>query len=50
MSKKTRELNVSVHMPIIGCGLAGGSWDQIEPILSHELSTFGVKTIVYDFE
>ena len=21
-----------IHMPLIGCGLAGGNWEQIEPM------------------
>ena len=25
-------LSASVHMPRIGCGLAGGKWEEIEPI------------------
>ncbi|NOS91731.1 MAG: macro domain-containing protein [Cyclobacteriaceae bacterium] len=45
-----RELNASVHMPRIGCGLAGGTWDQIEPSISHELTAMGVETFVYDLE
>ena len=43
-----RQNNASVHMPRIGCGLAGGNWDMIEPSISHEL--IGVETFVYDFE
>ena len=27
----------SVHMPRIGCGLAGGRWEEIEPIIESEL-------------
>jgi len=38
----------SIHMPRIGCGLAGGKWSEIEPIIERELSTFNVY--VYDFE
>jgi O-acetyl-ADP-ribose deacetylase (regulator of RNase III) len=45
-----RQIGGSVHMPRIGCGLAGGTWDQIEPILSQELTDAGVETSVYDFE
>lgn len=40
-------LKASVHMPRIGTGLAGGSWDKIEPMLNlalHEISVY-----VYDF-
>jgi O-acetyl-ADP-ribose deacetylase (regulator of RNase III) len=45
-----RQINAFVHMPRIGCGLAGGNWDQIEPAISHELLTFGIETVVYDFD
>lgn len=41
--------HASVHMPRIGCGLAGGTWDKIEPILLEELSKKNIKTTVYDF-
>jgi O-acetyl-ADP-ribose deacetylase (regulator of RNase III) len=37
-----------VHMPRIGCGLAGGSWDQIEPILERHLAMPGFDVRVYD--
>ena len=45
-----RELNASVHMPRIGCGLAGGEWNQIQAILDHELGVFNIPTTVYDFD
>ncbi|WP_368396483.1 hypothetical protein [Streptomyces sclerotialus] len=38
----------SVHMPRIGCGLAGGSWDQILPLLHDHLARRGVPVTVYD--
>ncbi len=44
-----RQINASVHMPRIGCGLVGGTWDQIEPGINHELIGAGVETTVYDF-
>lgn len=40
--------NVTVHMPRIGCGLAGGTWDKIEPIIEAELISKGVRVTVYD--
>ena len=46
----TKELGESVHMPRIGCGLAGGEWSQIEPIIEEHLSKEGVAVTVYDFE
>lgn len=40
----------SVHMPRIGCGLAGGRWEEIEPIIAEELSERGVLVTVYDLD
>lgn len=41
--------NASVHMPRIGCGLAGGTWDKIEPLIKQSLSDKGISVTVYDF-
>ncbi|MEU8892355.1 macro domain-containing protein [Streptomyces sp. NPDC048442] len=38
----------SVHMPRIGCGLAGGKWERIEPLITQSLSARGVAVTVYD--
>jgi len=38
----------SVHMPRIGCGLAGGVWSRIEPIIREKLVSEGVEVTVYD--
>lgn len=43
-----QEKNASVHMPRIGCGLAGGTWDRIEPIIIEQLSDKGILVSVYD--
>lgn len=43
------ELSATVHMPRIGCGLAGGSWDKIEPLIEVALCQRGVPVTVYDF-
>jgi hypothetical protein len=37
-------------MPRIGCGLAGGSWDEIEPIIMEMLTGKNISTVVYDFQ
>jgi O-acetyl-ADP-ribose deacetylase (regulator of RNase III) len=37
-----------IHMPRIGCGLAGGTWDQIEPLLEGHLASAGFDVRVYD--
>lgn len=39
----------SVHMPRIGCGLAGGNWDVMGPIVEKALSAKGIDVTVYDF-
>ena len=39
----------TVHMPRIGCGLAGGTWTKIGPIVQQQLLNRGVQTFVYDF-
>ena len=43
-----RERSASVHMPRIGCGLAGGKWEEIEPIIAEELLVEGIPVTVYD--
>lgn len=43
------KLDASVHMPRIGCGLAGGSWDKIEPLILHHLTSKGIEVTVYDY-
>lgn len=39
-------LEASVHMPRIGCGLAGGKWDKVEPLIKQMLD--GRQVYVYD--
>ncbi|MDA0657957.1 MAG: macro domain-containing protein [Planctomycetota bacterium] len=43
------EHHASVHMPRIGCGLAGGKWDEIEPLIDRTCSDANVPVFVYDF-
>jgi O-acetyl-ADP-ribose deacetylase (regulator of RNase III) len=42
--------SASVHMPRIGCGLAGGRWDRIEPLIVNALCTTDIAVTVYDFD
>lgn len=44
------EHGAEVHMPRIGCGLAGGTWAKIGPIVKRQLLDRGVATFVYDYE
>jgi O-acetyl-ADP-ribose deacetylase (regulator of RNase III) len=41
-------VGATVHMPRIGAGLAGGTWDAINAIIEAELTTNGVPVVVYD--
>lgn len=41
-------LKASVHMPRIGCGLTGGKWEEVEPIIQRTLSIPGIPVTVYD--
>jgi len=43
------EHKASIHMPRIGCGLAGGRWEEIEPLIADTLSKEGIDVTVYDF-
>lgn len=49
IAKKAVDLEASIHMPRIGCGLAGGKWQIMEPIIQDQLTEFGVDVTVYDF-
>ncbi len=45
-----KEANASVHLPRIGCGLAGGTWSKIEPLITSSLVEQGVPVFVYDYQ
>ena len=38
----------SIHCPRIGCGIAGGDWNSVEPILTRTCPN--VRVVVYDLE
>lgn len=38
----------SVHMPRMGCGLAGGDWRVIEALIQKNLTDHGIQVTVYD--
>lgn len=40
----------SIHMPRIGCGLAGGEWSKIEAVINDANSMHNVNVFVYDWE
>ncbi|MFJ8591476.1 macro domain-containing protein [Streptomyces sp. NPDC093598] len=48
LAEKAGELGASVHMPRIGCGLAGGTWSRVEPLIEERLVRRGIRVAVYD--
>lgn len=49
VANKAAELKASVHMPRIGCGLAGGKWERIEPLIVKALCERDIAVVVYDY-
>lgn len=50
VAAKAGELGASVHMRRIGCGLAGGKWSGIEPLIERRLISAGLPVTVYDHD
>ncbi|XVQ11211.1 macro domain-containing protein [Spirillospora sp. CA-255316] len=48
LAGKAKALDATVHMPRIGCGLAGGTWSRIEPLITTRLTDQGIQVTVYD--
>ncbi len=48
LAERAVELSASVHMPRIGCGLAGGKWEKVEPLIVAALVAKNVDVTVYD--
>ncbi len=49
ISKFAIEKNAGIQMPRIGCGLAGGTWEKIEPLIQEHIINKNISVIVYDF-
>lgn len=48
VTEEARRLGASVHMPRIGCGLAGGKWEEVGKIVEDEIANRDVSVTVYD--
>lgn len=48
VAELAKGLAATIHMPRIGCGLAGGTWDRVESIIQRTLCDQGVEVFVYD--
>ena len=44
IAEEAMKLNASAHMPRIGCGLAGGTWEEIGAIVNRRLCQRGLCT------
>lgn len=43
------DCRATVHLPRLGCGLAGGRWNIVEALIEETLCGYGVPVFVYDF-
>jgi O-acetyl-ADP-ribose deacetylase (regulator of RNase III) len=48
VAKEALRTGAHVHLPRIGCGLAGGEWSVVEDIIERTLVAPGVPVTVYD--
>lgn len=48
VAERANRLGATIHMPRIGCGYAGGRWEEIEPIIERTLVKRGLRVTVYD--
>ncbi len=46
LATHAQNLQATVHLPRIGCGLAGGQWELVEPLISEAL--VNRQVFVYD--
>lgn len=46
---EVEKYHASIHMPKIGCGLAGGKWEIVEQIILDELIVNNISVTVYNF-
>lgn len=50
LAEKAKEMKASIHLPRIGCGLAGGEWRFIEAIINETLIENDIPVFVYDLQ
>jgi hypothetical protein len=48
LASETSARGASLHMPRIGCGQAGGSWDIVREMIATTLCAAGLQVFVYD--
>ena len=50
VAERALQEGARVQMPRIGCGLAGGKWEKIEPLIQRQLCERGVEVVVCDWD
>ena len=48
VAAEAAKLKALIHMPRIGCGLAGGKWEEVGKIVEEELVARDLPVFVYD--
>jgi len=48
VSETAKKYEASIAMPRICCGLAGGQWDKVEPLIVKNLCEHDIPVYVYD--
>lgn len=46
VARAAREKGATIHAPRIGCGLAGGSWAKVEPLIQETMAD--LRVFIYD--
>ena len=46
LAREAENLRATIHMPRIGCGLAGGKWERVEPLIREVI--LNSEVFVYD--
>ena len=44
---KDKRAGITVYTPKIGCGIGGGKWEEVEPVIKKELAQFNVVVVNY---
>lgn len=48
VAAEAERAKMHVQMPRIGCGLAGGTWDKVEPLIEKAIARYKCDVYVYD--
>ena len=47
LRRLTEECHASIHAPLIGCGLAGGKWPNVEALIENLLTKYEIPVTIY---